>query len=223
MKILNSFFQFISNYNVLFQILTITISLIAQFKQHQTLSHNRYSSSAKFRMDNIVYPLFEIIEPYMESARATALSFDDAERINAIIKMHRAYLGGKILYYEKFLIQYTPDSFQTNLSCRKNLNQFYNTVSLELDRLSIELGIPKRTLKYRVTTYRLQFSMFSIFLMIIICASSLGILLPFMALFYLTEDKLLLQSISAQTILSAGVWVALMLLINKFALDFFKR
>ena len=183
---MGSFFRFISDYNILFQILTITISLIAQFKQHQTLSHNRYSSSAKFRMDNIIYPLFEIIEPYMESTRATALSFNDFE-------------------------------------CRKTLNRFYNTVSLEFDRLSIELGIPKRTLKYRVTSYRLQFSIFSIFLMVIVCASSLGILLPFMALFYLTEDKLLLQSISAQTILSAGVWVALMLLINKFALDFFKR
>lgn len=140
---------------VLLAALSLLISvapIISAAIQRLSLFHSRKAKTAEFRLREIIYPLFAISEPYMKSRKV--LSAEDAIAISSILQKNGAMIGN-LLEYQQLFADYNPADYPRQ---KKYIDRFFCAVNAEFDVLSKELGIPKRSIRYRCANYRFVFA-----------------------------------------------------------------
>lgn len=126
--------------------------IMSALNQQAQLRHARKAETAELRLREIIYPLFVIIEPYMKSFRL--LSVSDAQSVLDILQKNGPMIGNLLEYQE--LLQNCIQSPSSRTS--KRLDHFFLAVNSEYDAICKELGIPKRSVRYRIKNYRFIFA-----------------------------------------------------------------
>lgn len=132
------------------------VSVISLMKKQEEIAHNRRMVTAQKRLDEVIYPLFRIVEPYMKKRKK--LSDFDAGEIDKILRQQSHLIGGKLSYYQEIFTTYKSTDYQ---KVEKRIEDFYSEVSKEYDVLNNEIGIPKRKWRYFFKNYRMRFSRFT--------------------------------------------------------------
>ena len=132
-------------------VVTAISIVITFFVGFPALIGRKPSTKDEERMDKVISPLFEAVETYMMERREA--SDEEIKKILKIINSNKLLVGGGLRYFIPFLENPPKDATYK----KEKLNRFVSSVSKEYDRLSATLGIPKRTMKYKVIMYRPRF------------------------------------------------------------------
>lgn len=155
--------------NNLFPVVSSVVAVITVYLTALSLGHQKKSSCAKERLDNVISPIFEIIEPYM-CPLAGLPTNESLNGIKHIFNENRLLAGATIRKYLAIL--------QSEEAIRKNPKSFDKLcaeISREYDSLCKEIGIPCRSLKYRFFTYKLKFAWKYIFVIFFLAIFQIAI------------------------------------------------
>lgn len=142
-------------------LLISAVPIASAITQRNALYHSRKAQTAEFRLKAIIYPLFTIAEPYMKSSKS--LTDDDAKEISSILQRNGSMIGN-LVEYQQLFASYKSSDYMLQ---KKHIDRFFSAVNAEFDAICQELGIPKRSIRYRCKNYRFVFSksiLFSVFI-----------------------------------------------------------
>lgn len=103
----------------------------------------KYTDLARARYEHLISPLFELAEPYMLRSGSQSI---DADAVFSILKKHPALCGGRLRRY-----------MYADLTTSKSALTFCRAISAEYDASCRLLGLPRRSILYRLELYQLRF------------------------------------------------------------------
>lgn len=127
------------------QVLTLLVAFIASIINYTSMRRNKHIHLAKERLDAVISPLFEKLEPCMKAEQSTENHSNTIEEVCSIIQKNTFLSGGEL---RRYLLLYERGKFGP-----AELPGLCQIVSGEYDRLSKSLDIPLRSEKYRKENY----------------------------------------------------------------------
>jgi hypothetical protein len=156
------------------------LGLLSSYKSSQSTKHFTVD---KDRLERVISPLFEAIEPFMKRNSTTI----DEDHVNLFLKLidSEPLLSGGILRDLRDNLHFDHKNKSFRL---KEFNAFFEYVSREYDRLCHRTGIPLRKWSYRLRSYYWRFCyqalLFLLLQAIIYMIISLVIFLAYLGLGY---------------------------------------
>lgn len=161
-KTLGAFEFLFGSQNALLAIIIAAVGALIAFFSYR---HNKRSVSAMRRLEDVISPLFELIEPSMMRDAPPP----DPQTVQSVLALLRSQLmlaGGSLRPYALL----SPKE----LSSPPVWNQLCKDTSRQYDRLCSWCSIPKRSIQYR-TRYKTRFSILPIVLLVVRAMASFGL------------------------------------------------
>lgn len=171
------------SYNLTEIAAALLTGIMGGYFSHKLLIHKERNTYTKEKYENVIFPIFEIIESYLYSKEITSEINSAVQQICHIVINNRKYINGLLLEnIDVCLNQLKDDNSITNNS----FTNLCSIISVEYDKSCKKLGISKRTFAYKFNNNQLHPDKITIlnyivyatlYICIFMCAISLGYML----------------------------------------------
>ena len=168
MSLLVSILKFVDISTIIAAIITISFSIYS-FKKDR---NPEYTLS---RYEKLIFPLYELLEPYFFKPVQPHI----LEKALLIIKKNKPLAGGKLLG-SLYFCELNP--------CQDNFDSLCNVINKEFDECCTRLGIPKRSIWYRIVREQYKTKFMFVMYLIIHSLIYLIILISFLIVFFFIVD-----------------------------------
>lgn len=154
---------------------TIIAAIITISFSMYTFKKDRNPEYTLSRYEKLIFPLYELLEPYFFKP----LQPNILEKALLIIENNKSLAGGKLLS-SLYFCRLNP--------CQDNYNSLCNVINKEFDECCSRLGIPKRSIWYRIVREQYKTKFMFVMYLIIHSIIYLIIFISFLIVFFFIVD-----------------------------------
>lgn len=136
----------IITYDLTDVLIALLTGILTGYFSYKLLIHKEKSTYIKEKYENVIFPIFELIEPYLYSKEITLEINSVVQKICNCVTENRKFISGYLLENIDFCKKELRSS---NTISKKTFISLCSTISIEYDKSCRKLGIPKRTFAYR--------------------------------------------------------------------------
>lgn len=143
----------IITYDLTDLLVALLTGVITGYFSYKLLIHKERNTYTKDKYENVIFPIFQLIEPYLYSKEITPEIISIVSEICICVTKNRMYINGFLLEN----IDFCKKELDSDKSIsQKTFIELCSIISIEYDKSCKKLGISKRSLAYKLNNNQLH-------------------------------------------------------------------